>query len=375
MTRPVLFVFLVDFCLGPMYPHAMPPSLTRSSGLTVHGRKAGGLPLFMVHLYRTMLTENGAGTKSWMEDNPGLQDSDYVTSLVAKNCEQRGERWSITFDMSAMSPSDHIQQAELRIRLPAFSGSSRASVDVYHSCSDDSCSGVKVFLGSLRGHHSAMRSSSSSSWKVFSMTRILHRWQQQEPPTHQPEDRERDPEGIHHLTANRVIMVVFARQNLDSQRMPTLIHTAVHSKYVSVDREAGSKTKGRRSKRFSRKHQSETKPSTTPAASEKKEGLLCRKVDMWVDFEKLGWSQWMVYPKRFNAFRCDGACPTPVDESFKPTNHAYMQSLLKLHHPHKVPCLSCTPTRLAPLSMLYYDSHKMVLRRHQDMVVEECGCH
>ncbi|XP_061555255.1 nodal homolog 2-A-like [Phycodurus eques] len=352
----------------------MPPGLTSSSGLTAHRRKAGGLPLFMVQLYRTMLTENRAGNKSWMEDNPGVQDSDYVTSLVAKNCEQRGDRWAITFDMSSMSAGDHIQQAELRIRLPAFSESPGASVDVYHSCSDDSCSGVKVFLGSLRAHHSSMRSS-SSSWKVFSITRLLHRWQQQEPSKHQPEDAERDLEGIQHFTTNRVMMVVFARQNLDGQRMPTLIHTAVHSKYVSLDREAGSKTKRHRTKRFSQKHQRETRPMATLAGSEKKEGPLCRKVDMWVDFKKLGWSQWMVYPKRYNAFRCDGACPTPVDESFKPTNHAYMQSLLRLHHAHKVPCLSCTPTRLAPLSMLYYENGKMVMRYHLDMVVEECSCH
>lgn len=245
--------------------------------------------------------------------------------------------------MSSVSASDNIQLAELRIRLPAFTESSRASVDIYHSHRDP-CAGVhcpenRLFLGRLRAHPSSMVS--LSSWKVFNMTEMLLRRLQQGRSTHRTEeddaevrgDGEQEQEAVHHTTADRVMMVVFSKQNPNGQTKPTLIHTAERSKYVSLDRErvtagSGSRMRNSRGKRHHDQprgtEQSATAPTDKPT-EEVKEGPLCRKVDMWVDFEKLGWSEWIVYPKRYNAYRCEGTCPTPVDETFTSTNHAYMQ--------------------------------------------------
>ena len=102
---------------------------------------------------------------------------------------------------------------------------------------------------------------------------------------------------------------------------------------------------------------------------------LCEKKDFYVDFEEVGWGQWIVYPKRFNAFICDGKCPTPVDQIFEPTNHAIMQSLMRIAQGKKqVPRPCCVPSKLHPLSMLYYEYGEIVVRHHEGMIVDACGC-
>lgn len=133
-----------------------------------------------------------------------------------------------------------------------------------------------------------------------------------------------------HPTSNQVTMVVFSKHPVpqEGHAAYNLIHTVENSKYVSMDR-VSSDGQSRRHKR-NRMEMLRVPPSAAPAA-EPAQRQLCRRVDMWVDFEHIGWDEWIVHPKRFNAYRCEGECPTPLDESFHPTNHAYMQVRGQLH--------------------------------------------
>lgn len=267
-----------------------------------------------------------------------------------------GERWTVTFDMSSVSTSELVQHAELRLRLPALSASKSATVDLYHSRKQScdpgrACQDERLFLGSF----STSTSSSKSSWKIFNVTALLKYWLYQgenvwgqeasgEPDVEQGSGAKdqgtiygssslRRQKRVHHPTTNRVMMVIFSKHNLPQKGKAaySLLHTVEKSKYVTVgggDRDSqGRRHKRNKMERLREAEGEEASPmaAAAAAAEELVQTPLCRRVDMWVDFDHIGWDAWIIHPKRFNAYRCEGECPTPLDESFNPSNHAYMQ--------------------------------------------------
>ena len=110
-------------------------------------------------------------------------------------------------------------------------------------------------------------------------------------------------------------------------------------------------------------------------------GSSCRRQELYIDFKSIGWSDWIIAPNGYNAYRCSGRCSFPLGQSQRPTNHATVQSVV-----HQMafatdgvdgvdlPC--CVPSQLLSLSLLYYDENdNVVLKPYKDMIVDTCGCH
>ncbi|XP_021230454.1 nodal homolog [Numida meleagris] len=300
-------------------------------------------------------------------------------SIAPHGSLQNGSRWALSFDMTSLSGSQEVSLAELRVRPHALSlpMSHDVAVDIYHSPRPPSRGTKELFLGTVAGGPS----SHQAGWAVFNITSMLRAWLHQDaapdptaaPVTVPPGTSHPDPQetAVPRELADSVLLLVFSKDKAPGEH--SLLRTVESSKHVMHD--GGPRDVGSRRHRRTRKERQRIRVSDAPAASPGDEARsLCRRVDMTVDFEQTGWGSWIVYPKKYNAYRCEGLCPSPVDESFKPTNHAYMQSLLQLYKPSQVPCPACSPIRMSPLSMLYYEKGEIVVRHHEDMIIEECGC-
>ncbi|CAK8678307.1 uncharacterized protein LOC143445725 [Clavelina lepadiformis] len=102
---------------------------------------------------------------------------------------------------------------------------------------------------------------------------------------------------------------------------------------------------------------------------------VCQRLSMWVDFEDLGWDDWIIAPRAFQAYRCAGECPFPLGSSLNGTNHAMLMTMMNSVDPMDSPRPCCVPTKLSSVTLLYLDNaDNVVLRQYEDMVIESCGC-
>ncbi|XP_069822447.1 nodal homolog 2-A-like [Dendropsophus ebraccatus] len=324
---------------------------------------------FMMQLYQTLIMGNTTDLSRL--EHSVLQDSDTILSLSAKGCSQLENHWALSFDMSSITSNIEIRMAELRIHLSSPEKTNDVTLDIYHGKENEG----KIFLGSMRVDFSREK---GSTLKAINITRMMQSYFHHGKSSTNEEDMEdkrkfKDSEenSCTEVFANKVVLVVFTKDNPSSNLhgYPNLIQTVESSKYVRAPASDLKRLrKGRNVKHSMIMADFPSKPVEDGRP-------LCKRVNMIVDFEKIGWGEQIIYPKKFNAYRCEGACPIPLSEMFKPTNHAYIKSLVKFYHSDRVDCSSCVPVKMRPLSMLMYEGGKVVMNNHEDMIVEECGCH
>ena len=83
-------------------------------------------------------------------------------------------------------------------------------------------------------------------------------------------------------------------------------------------------------------------------------------------------------PAEYTAFRCEGICAFPLNSNLNATNHAIMQSLVKIiqkKDDSDFPNPCCSPRILDPITVVYFDDSKTVTyKKYREMMVRSCGC-
>jgi len=101
----------------------------------------------------------------------------------------------------------------------------------------------------------------------------------------------------------------------------------------------------------------------------------CQMGMLYVNFEDLGWKDWVIAPDGFIAYYCTGECSFPLTAAMNATNHAIVSTLVHTYYPQEFPKPSCAPLKLGSISMLYYDDGSNVtVKKYKDMVIKSCGC-
>jgi nodal len=235
-----------------------------------------------------------------------------------------GQNWTFAFDFSFLSQEEDLAWAELRLQLSSpvdLPTEGLLTIEIFHQPKLDAEQDPADCLERLRMELFTVTLSQvtfSSGSMVLEVTRPLSKWLKD------PRALEKQMSSLARecwrrpstppvtVTSTNVVLMLYSNLSQEQKQLgsSTLLWEAESSWRAQEGRL--SQERGWWGKR-NRRHQS-------PDRSQ-----LCRKVKFQVDFNLIGWGSWIIYPKQYNAYRCEGECPNPVGEEFHPTNHAYIQ--------------------------------------------------
>ncbi|KAF7268463.1 growth/differentiation factor 8-like [Rhynchophorus ferrugineus] len=105
----------------------------------------------------------------------------------------------------------------------------------------------------------------------------------------------------------------------------------------------------------------------------------CCRESLNISFADIGWDDWIIRPKYYNAYFCRGSCTTPMAIMNAATTHSsILQKVmtrggLRGSRPELTPC--CAATQFQPLQLAYLNGNKTVTTKVlSNMIVETCGC-
>ncbi|XP_014270831.1 protein 60A [Halyomorpha halys] len=350
------------------------PKLQKMSQPTV----SSSAPKFLLDVYKSLLNSpSPRTTRSEFnlsdKELQSIDESDIIISFSSHRQHSswdRGKGFQLWFDVSEVSLNHEIVGAELRIYKATNYSVPRKSftIQVYLIIEENSKERLKLI-------ESRNTTSDYEGWLTFNMTGVLTSW-------------------IVFPYSNKGLYISSSTHELDEDIF------LGNSSSLDADKEEEKKAfmvaflrggvtstdshgRVRRQTRHRRKkadHQSEITYSRNPfheqAGAWSHSQKSCQIQNLYVSFKDLKWQDWIIAPDGYGAFYCSGECNFPLNAHMNATNHAIVQTLVHLMNPLQVPKPCCAPTKLTPISVLYFlDESNVILKKYKNMVVKSCGCH
>ncbi|XP_075069142.1 bone morphogenetic protein 6 [Mixophyes fleayi] len=381
-------------------PHRPRPMHGLSPAQQYQPGKLNSAPLFMLDLYNAMSgQEQGIDIKGWShrttphshqvkvksllsspltsaQDSAFLNDADMVMSFV--NLVEYDKELSprlrhhkeFKFNLSQIPEGEAVTAAEFRIYKDCVLGSFENQtflISIYQVLAEHKSRESDFFLLDTQTVWA-----SEEGWLEFDITATSNLWVMN--PQHnlglQLSVETRDGQNVN----TRAAGLVGRDGPYDKQPFMVAFFKASEV-HLRTARSATSKRKNPNRNRYSQS-QDVSRVSSVIDYNSSDLKTACRKHELYVSFQDLGWQDWIIAPKGYAANYCGGECSFPLNAHMNATNHAIVQTLVHLMNPEYVPKPCCAPTKLNAISVLYFDDNSnVILKKYRNMVVRACGCH
>lgn len=106
----------------------------------------------------------------------------------------------------------------------------------------------------------------------------------------------------------------------------------------------------------------------------------CCREKLYISFDEIGWGDWIISPRGYDAYFCRGSCSTAASIAQSTTHHSSLMRKVISHRDtagkkplELIPC--CTANQYSSLEIFFRDSNNTAtLMKFPNMVIESCGC-
>ncbi|CAH0562007.1 unnamed protein product [Brassicogethes aeneus] len=107
----------------------------------------------------------------------------------------------------------------------------------------------------------------------------------------------------------------------------------------------------------------------------------CCKESLYVSFAEIGWSDWIIQPKGYNAYFCKGSCISPAATALSASgHHSVLRKIMNTprsnNNPQERPEITfcCAATQFLELKLVYIVNKTVSVKSLPNMIVDSCGC-